>query len=125
MQALDDFSAENGATCVVLGSHKNADLAYDAKHSGVQAIMPKRSVLFYLGATNHGGRANNSTLSRSVRINTYSLGWLRQEENPYLVVTWDIVDSYPEHVHRLMGYQAHCKYLDVCPGDPDDYWYDA
>jgi hypothetical protein len=58
-------------------------------------------------------------------INTYSLGWLRQEENQYLTVPREIADSYPDHVRRLMGYQAHGRYLGVYPGDPDGYWFDA
>ncbi len=125
MWALDDFTAENGATRVIPDSHKQAELAHDAEASVVQAVMPKGSVLYYLGSTYHGGGANQSALPRSGLINTYSLGWLRQEENHYLTIPRDIADSYPEHVRRLMGYQAHGEYLGVYPGDPDDRWYDA
>ena len=85
--------------------------------------MPKGSVLYYLGSTWHGGRANRSTQARFGLINTYSLGWLRQEENHYLAIPREVADSYPEHVRRLMGYQAHGRYLGVYPGDPDDLWY--
>jgi hypothetical protein len=40
-------------------------------------------------------------------VNTYALGWLRQEENHYLVIPREIADSYPEHIRRLMGYKSH------------------
>ena len=48
--------------------------------------MPKGSVLFYMGSILHGGGANRSDKSRAGIINTYSLGWLRQEEKQYLNV---------------------------------------
>ena len=125
MWALDDFALDNGATRVVPGSHRNPELVDDQDCEVAQAVMSKGSVLFYLGSTYHGGGANNSKLPRSGLINTYSLGWLRQEENQYLSIPREIAESYPEHVRRLMGYQSHGKYLGVYPGDPDDHWFDA
>ena len=125
MWALDDFTEENGATRIVPGSHKQPDFAANNDTSVVQAVMPRGSVLYYLGSTHHGGGANRSNATRSGLINTYSLGWLRQEENHYLAIPREIADSYPEHLRRLMGYQAHGDYLGVYPGDPDNRWYNA
>jgi ectoine hydroxylase-related dioxygenase (phytanoyl-CoA dioxygenase family) len=87
--------------------------------------MSKGSVLFYLGSLVHGGGANRSELPRCGLINTYSLGWLRQEENHYLTIPREVADGFPESVRRLMGYQSHGPYLGVYPGDPDGHWYDA
>lgn len=125
MWALHDFSAENGATRVVPGSHGLRDSDNVEENDIEQAAMPRGSVLFYLGSTLHGGGANTTKAPRTGLINTYSLGWLRQEENQYLTVPREIADSYPDHVRRLMGYQAHGRYLGVYPGDPDGYWFDA
>ena len=130
MWALDDFTLENGATQVVPGSHLERGAAYTAgddidETQVVQAVMPKGSVLFYLGSTVHGGGANISAAPRKGLITTYSLGWLRQEENHYLTIPRAVADSYPERVRRLMGYQAHGKYLGVYPGDPDECWFDS
>jgi ectoine hydroxylase-related dioxygenase (phytanoyl-CoA dioxygenase family) len=124
MWALDDFTVENGATRIVPGSHGHQSPAVN-EDKVLQAVMPKGSVLFYLGSTLHGGGANQSDSSRSGFINTYSLGWLRQEENQYLTIPREIADSYPEQIRRLMGYQAHGPFLGVYPDDPDDYWFDA
>jgi ectoine hydroxylase-related dioxygenase (phytanoyl-CoA dioxygenase family) len=124
MWALDDFTLENGATRVVAGSQDLRDIGGIPDTDVEQAAMGKGSVLFYLGATVHGGGANRSDRARSGLINTYSLGWLRQEENQYLAVPRAIADSYPEHVRRLMGYQSH-DVLGVYPGDPDGNWYQA
>ena len=125
MWALDDFTLENGATRVAPGSNDLRAVSSVAQADIVQAVMPRGSVLYYLGSTIHGGGANRSQAPRSGLINTYSLGWLRQEENQYLSVPREIADSYPEQVRRLMGYQAHGRYLGVYPDDPDGHWFDA
>jgi ectoine hydroxylase-related dioxygenase (phytanoyl-CoA dioxygenase family) len=125
MWALDDFTLENGATRTVPGSQDLRDEASVREADIEQAVMSKGSVLFYLGSTIHGGGANRSDLPRSGLINTYSLGWLRQEENQYLTIPREVADSYPEHIRRLMGYQSCGEYLGVYPGDPDGHWFDA
>ncbi len=125
MWALHDFTVENGATRIVPGSHNNRDMDHVEEKDVEQAVMPRGSVLFYLGSTLHGGGANTANAPRTGLINTYSLGWLRQEEIQYLTVPREIADSYPDHIRRLMGYQAHGRYLGVYPGDPDGYWFDA
>jgi ectoine hydroxylase-related dioxygenase (phytanoyl-CoA dioxygenase family) len=124
MWALDDFTEENGATRLVLGSHRNYSAnTYQSKdnidyftpdtkentNNTVQAVMPKGSVLFYMGSTLHGGGANKSDKPRVGIINTYSLGWLRQEENQYLSVPKRIAKQYSQRVQKLMGYQMHGK----------------
>jgi ectoine hydroxylase-related dioxygenase (phytanoyl-CoA dioxygenase family) len=125
MWALDDFTIENGATHVVPGSQDLREISAVKSSDIERAIMPKGSILFYLGSTIHGGGANTSDAPRSGLITTYSLGWLRQEENQYLAIPRQIADGFPEHVRRLMGYQSHGPYLGVYPDDPDGNWFDA
>lgn len=125
MWALDDFTLANGATRTVPGSQ---DLRHESRVGQgdiEQAVMTKGSVLFYLGSTIHGGGANKSDSPRSGLVNTYSLGWLRQEENQYLTIPRELADSYPEHIRRLIGYQTSGQYLGAYPGDPDGHWFDA
>lgn len=119
--ALDDFTLENGGTRVVLGSHRWRPSRQPSEADVVQAAMPKGSVLIYLGSMWHGGGANRSNRPRMGLVNTYSLGWLRQEENHYLTIPREIADSYPEPVRRLMGYQAH-GLVGWYPGVPADSW---
>ncbi len=125
MVALTDFTAKNGATRVVPGSQDMREIADIAEDQVTQAVMPRGSILFYLGRAVHGGGRNDTDVPRSGLITTYSLGWLRQEENHYLTVPRDVADSYPDNVRRLMGYQSHGPYLGVYPGDPDGNWWGA
>ena len=123
--ALDDFTIENGATRVVpreMGI-KNPE---DAREEHVvQAVMPKGSVVIYLGSTIHGGGANRSDAPRKAVVNTYCLGWLRQEENQYLTLTKDEVAAQSDEMRRMLGFQAHGPYLGVWPEDPDGLWYET
>jgi ectoine hydroxylase-related dioxygenase (phytanoyl-CoA dioxygenase family) len=106
--ALDDFTIENGATHVVPNSHQLIDPSIvPASEDSVQAAMPRGSLLLYLGSAWHGGGANRSQHPRMGLVNTYALGWLRQEVNQYLDIPPDVAARYPEHIRRLIGYQMH------------------
>ncbi len=122
--ALTDFTIENGATRVIPGSHRCLGPVPASEECVVQAAMPKGSALLYLGSVLHGGGANRGNEPRTGLINTYSLGWLRQEVNQYLHIPREIAAGYPERVRRLMGYQSHGAYLGRYPDDPDGYWLD-
>ena len=126
MWALEDFTTRNGATRVVLGSHnlEVEDSEYVRDENIRDAVMPKGSVLFYMGRTVHGGGENRSGTPRAGLINTYSLGWLQPEVNHCLTYPPDLVKSFPEPIPRLMGYQSHGRHLGLFPGDPDGYWID-
>lgn len=119
--ALTDFSVENGATRLIPGSHAWKELRTLDESEAVQAVMPRGSVLIYLGSLYHGGGGNGTNRPRMGLVNTYSLGWLRQEENHYLTIPREIADSYPEPIRRLMGYQGHGRLLGWYPSNPDGY----
>ena len=133
MWALSDFTEENGATRIVtdrdvLKGVKNADTeAFENIDESTvsQAVMPKGSVFFWLQSTIHGGGANTASTPRSGLFISYCLGWLRQEDNQYLLMPREVAESFPENVSRLLGYQAHGKFLGIYPGDPDGLWWDG
>lgn len=118
--ALDDFTIENGATMVIPYSHKwdDAEVGTAKLEDVVQAVMPKGSVLLYFGTTVHGGGENCSKEPRSALVTTYSLGWLRQEENHYMSIPEEIAKSYPEHIRQLMGFASYSKILGTYPDSP-------
>src|SRR6266850_4528401 len=68
------------------------------------AEMPAGSVLFYTGSLYHGAGANRSDGVRYGLNVTYSVSWLRQEENQYLSVPAEIARTLPDELLRLMGY---------------------
>jgi len=108
--ALTDFTVENGATHVVLGSNRHISMGENVDLSNnVQAVMPRGSVLFYLGSTWHGAGENRSDGARLGLINNYSLGWLRPEVNQYLNVPVELVRTYDERMRCLLGYTTHDK----------------
>lgn len=123
MWALTDFTVENGATQIVLGSQRWPGECKAKPEEIIQKDMPKGSALLYLGSLLHGGGENLSDQPRMGLINTYSLGWLRQEVNQYLTISRETALSYPENIQRLMGYQTHGLYLGKYPDDPDNTWY--
>ncbi|MGV8996237.1 MAG: phytanoyl-CoA dioxygenase family protein [Parvibaculaceae bacterium] len=102
--AISDFTKENGATQVCPGS-----LDWEDNHTVLPeeigyAEMPAGSVLIYSGGVFHGGGANVSDGDR-VGVNiTYTLGWLRQEENQYLSCPPEIAKTLPRELQELIGY---------------------
>lgn len=101
--ALTDFTSTNGATRIVPDSHRTEGMPFTDADTEA-AVMPRGSVVLYVGSTVHGGGANQSDVVR-VGVNVdYALGWLRQEENQYLSVPPAIAARLPEPVQRLMGY---------------------
>ena len=118
MWALTDFTADNGATSVVPGSHRWAEDRDPTADEIVAAVMPAGSLLVYLGGTIHGGGANVShSLLRTGLAFQYSLAWLRQEENQYLANPPEIACTYPERLQRLIGYDYGGPYLGFVDGD--------
>jgi ectoine hydroxylase-related dioxygenase (phytanoyl-CoA dioxygenase family) len=102
--AMTDFTARNGATRVIPGSHRFADKLEFREADTEPAEMPAGSLLFYTGSLYHGGGANRSDATR-IGVNiTYAVSWLRQEENQYLSVPAEIARTLPEPLLRLMGY---------------------
>ena len=121
MIALNDFTNANGATRVVIGSHRE-DYVLGKKGSAQQAEMDRGSALVYLGATWHGGGANRTHAARTGIITTYSLGWLRQEVNQYLTVPRERAEKFSRTIQNLLGYRGHGQYLGRFPEDPDGFW---
>ena len=102
--ALTDFTKENGATRCVPGSQKWAWERRAEPGEIVQAEMKAGSVFLYSGSVLHGGGENRSDHPRLGLNLTYTLGWLRQEENQYLSCPPQIAKNLPEELQELLGY---------------------
>ncbi len=108
MLAITDFTAANGATLVIPGSHHWDDERAPAYAEAVPAVMPAGSALLWQGGVYHGGGANATDTPRHSLSLALDLGNLRQEENQYLAVPRETVLTLPEEVQRLLGW-------DRCP----------
>lgn len=106
--ALVDFDAQNGATRVVPGSHRWDRNHYPEDDKIADAEMRAGSAVVYLGSTLHGGGENSSSdrWRRGVHL-SYTLGWLRTEENNYLAVPPAIARALPRACQEVLGYAVH------------------
>jgi ectoine hydroxylase-related dioxygenase (phytanoyl-CoA dioxygenase family) len=102
--ALTNFTETNGATRVIPGSHRFDDGLQLTEDDTIPAEMSRGSVLLYLGSLYHGGGANHTDAIRYGANITYTVGWLRQEENQYLSVPRDVAAELPVELLRLIGY---------------------
>jgi ectoine hydroxylase-related dioxygenase (phytanoyl-CoA dioxygenase family) len=112
MWAVDEFTAENGATNIVPGSHKWERVGLLPEREPVrdeitQGVMRAGSVLIYFGSLLHCGGANRTAKPRTGVVLSYCQGWLRQSENQYLAVPLAIAETLPERLQRLLGYFVH------------------
>ena len=107
MWAVTDFSADNGATLLVPGSHKwGADREPEPEEI-TSAEMPAGSVLYWSGGLLHGAGANSTEDWRYGVILTYSLGWVRQEENQYLHMSQKQLAQLSPEVRRMIGFDMY------------------
>ncbi len=117
--ALSDFTAENGGTRVVPGSHRwPLDRQPEAQEI-VSAEMPEGAAIHYLGSTIHSG-GENTTADQSRRglFTGFVVGWLRTEENFFLSTPIEAVRDMPERVQGLLGYDNYLGIGVVNVGSP-------
>lgn len=115
MFGMSAFTAANGGTLVIPGSHHWDDERPPVAADAMPTEMPAGSGLIFLGGVYHGGGSNKTDEPRTGLTIALDLGNLRQEENQYLAIPRESVLAYPEEVRRLLGY-------DRCP--PGLGWYE-
>lgn len=112
--ALTDFTAANGGTRIVPGSHRRGG-AVDPAAAAVAAEMPAGSVMLWDGAAWHGGGPNATGQARFGLSLNYCRGWIRQQENQYLGLDPAMVGALPEDVQKLLGFDV-CQFLGWADG---------
>lgn len=105
--ALNDFSADNGGTRIIPGSHRWPLERQPKPEEVVAAEMRAGSAVIYLGSTIHGGGPNvTAGRRRGIHI-SYTLGWLRTEENHYLSTPPEVARTLARRAQELLGYAVH------------------
>jgi len=118
--ALTPFTRENGATQVVVGSHRWEKQRQPEPDEIAYAEMSAGSVLCYNGTVLHGGGANATEHETRVGVFLhYTLNWLRQEENQYLSCPPEHAQHLSQELRALIGY-AKGGYVLGFYSDPDD-----
>ncbi len=112
MWALTPFTEANGATRIVPESHDwPAGKRPEADIDTIAAEMPRGSMVIYLGSLWHGGGANHTGDVRIGLNLEYAAGWVRQQENQYLVVPPDRAADVPSEVLEVLGYSVAPPFL--------------
>jgi ectoine hydroxylase-related dioxygenase (phytanoyl-CoA dioxygenase family) len=108
MVALTPFRPETGATRVVPGSHRWPRERRPEAHEIAVAELPLGGAVLYYGSTIHFAGANTTAdeWRRGVHV-SFTLGWLRTEENNFLAVPPEIVATLSPEAQELLGYAVH------------------
>ncbi|AKC38984.1 phytanoyl-CoA dioxygenase [Mycolicibacterium phlei] len=113
--AIDDFTADNGATDIVAGSHLWGDRRpQEAEREPV--VMKAGSCVFFPGTLWHGGGANRSGAARLALTAQYCEPWLRPQEAFTLSMTRDTVRAVSEDIRRMLGYSIHPPFIGQVDG---------
>ena len=126
--AIDAFTAQNGATRVLPGSHQWSDerlrglgsagsAAADAnvearfERESIDAVMPAGACIVFSGMLVHGGGANRSSARRLAISNQYCQPWARPQENFILGVPVEVAREMPVRLQELLGYSIHPPFI--------------
>ncbi|TQV91595.1 phytanoyl-CoA dioxygenase family protein [Cordyceps javanica] len=116
MVALDDYTATNGSTVVIPGSHAWDGSRAPSRAEAVPVVMPAGSLVYFLGTLWHGGGANRSERGRRALTVQYCMSWMRQLENQQLAVDWERLGAIPPRLVEMMGYKVGSPFLGYCDG---------
>ena len=125
--AVDAFTADNGATRLLPGSHLWSDeqlagLAASTDFAGpsrtaaleaqcFQAMLPAGACLVFAGTLVHGGGANRSPAPRLAFSNQYCQPWARPQENFILGVPLKVARAMPAPLQAMLGYSVHPPFI--------------
>jgi len=107
MWAVVDFTAENGGTRILPGSHLwTDDRTPQDGDKEIQLEMPAGSLGMWLGSVWHAGGVNRTPAARVGAEMGFNCGWLRPYESQLLLVPPLVAKELPERVAAMVGYQA-------------------
>jgi ectoine hydroxylase-related dioxygenase (phytanoyl-CoA dioxygenase family) len=112
MWALTDFTADNGGTLFVPGSHRWEATPFSGEPPAGYEVrsleMPAGSVMVFHGSLWHGGGANTTDDDWRLGVNVqYCPGFVRQQQNPYLSIPPEIAATFSDRLLELLGYKLY------------------
>ncbi len=136
--AIDAFTADNGATQLLRGSHRWDDatagravaalpasfvgeaartpvappaLPADLDAEVVDAVMPAGSVIVFLGTLIHRGGEHRAGAPRLAISHQYCQPWARQQENFTLAVPPAQARALSPRIRAMLGYSIHPPFM--------------
>ena len=128
--AIDAFTAENGGTELIPGSHRwdtaRITGSYDASggrkrdfaateedlaREAVPVCLPPGGCVVFAGTLLHRGGANRSDRPRCAFSHQYCEPWARQQENFVLGVPVEVAREMPPRLQALLGYSIHPPFI--------------
>ncbi len=118
--AVDAFTAANGGTEVIAGSHRWDDAQAAGTYNSQQQVgaasscehllqpmeIPAGACIFFHGTLLHRGGANRSAAPRLAFSNQYCQPWARTQENFYLGLPPQMVRGMSARLQTLLGYDV-------------------
>ncbi len=126
--AVDDFTASNGGTQVIPGSHLwseeklegeyrkgygelDSDLEERLAKQTVSVEMPAGNCVVFAGNLLHRGGANVSNGPRCGFSNQYCQPWARTQENFFLGIPVEKARTMSPRLQELLGYSIHPPFM--------------
>lgn len=125
--AVDAFTAANGGTEVIPGSHLWGDAEVAGLERDVMADtpppqahlvpharaveMPAGACVVFAGTLVHRGGANTTDRARLAFSHQYCQPWARQQENFTLAVPPQLARAMPTALQELLGYSIHPPFM--------------
>lgn len=118
--AVEDFTAKNGATVVIPGSHRWGAERPEEHVGGScvhhKVVMPAGSCVVFDGSLWHHGGTNESNATRLALSPQYCQPWLRTQESQLLICPPDIASVLSARGRQLVGYSIHPPFLGQVDG---------
>ncbi len=115
--AVEPFTAENGATELIPGSHRWATEHPDERSfSPRAAVMPAGSALVFDAGLWHRGGANRSRGTRLCVSPQYCQPWLRPQESQLLIVPPERARACSDRARAMLGYSIHPPFIGQVEG---------
>jgi ectoine hydroxylase-related dioxygenase (phytanoyl-CoA dioxygenase family) len=111
--AVDPFTAENGGTEIIPGSHLWGEDWRNriATARPATVVMPAGACVVFSGTLVHRGGANSSGAPRLAFSNQYCQPWARQQENFLQGVPAGVAREMPPRLQEMLGYSIYPPFM--------------
>ncbi|EEY15366.1 phytanoyl-CoA dioxygenase family protein [Verticillium alfalfae VaMs.102] len=95
----------------LLTSHTWGADRIPSRAEAVPVVMPKGSIVYFIGTLWHGGGRNTSNSDRRALTVQYCQPWIRTIENQFLAVDFEKLPDIPKRIVDMLGYQVAAPFI--------------